>query len=203
MLKLSYINRQIKESRKANDALKLAQKLNSLHIEIHSCNRQFWSTHIADSLIQFMLIVNFTCYTILFNTGIILYIRMILMYLAFFWFVIFSLFILIPSFVAYEASKSYRLFYQLYLRLNRKGKLSILKMIKVNHFKSMNEIFAKNQTYVLGCQESNVVIYERQILSSLKLCFCLFSNQFSSLIERTVICLKYFDNNSILKSSQQ
>ena len=140
MLKLSYINRQMKESEKANDALKQARKLNSLHIEIHACNRQFWSTYIADSLIQFMFIVNFFSYSILFNSGIILFIRMIFIYFAFFYFAMFTLFIFIPSFVAYEASKSYRLFHQLYLKLNRKGKLSILQMIKVNHFKSMNEL---------------------------------------------------------------
>src|SRR5947199_413292 len=52
ILKLSHINRLIKSSETANDALKRAEKLNSLHIEIHACNRQFWSTHIADSLIQ-------------------------------------------------------------------------------------------------------------------------------------------------------
>ena len=133
MLKLSYINRQIKESEKVNDVLKRTEKLNSLHIEIHTCNRQFWSTHIADSLIQFMFLINFTCYSILFNAGIILFLRMVFMYFVFLWFVMLSLLILIPSFVGYEANKSYRLFHQLYLKLNRKGKSSILQMIKVKY----------------------------------------------------------------------
>jgi hypothetical protein len=135
MLKLSYNNRLIKSSESANYALKRAQKLNSLHIEIHACNRQFWSTHIADSLMIFMFMINFVSYSVLFNVGMILFIKILLSYFAFLYFVMFSLFILIPSFVAYEARKSYRLFHQLYLRLNRKSnrKLPISQMIKVKH----------------------------------------------------------------------
>ena len=75
MLKLSYIIRQIKESENANDALKRAQKLNSIHIEIHTYNRQFWSTHIADSLMQFIFLINFDIYSALFNVDIIRFLK--------------------------------------------------------------------------------------------------------------------------------
>ena len=158
ILKLSYINRLIKSSETVNDAFKQAQKLNSLHIEIHACNRQFWSTHIADSLIQFMFMVNFIIYSVLFNVGMIFFLRMFFIYFAFLYFVMFSLFILIPSFVAYEASKSYRLFHQLYLRLNHKRnrKLPILKMMKVKHMNYL--ILLKNHNYYL--QYINIMFHQ-------------------------------------------
>src|ERR1700733_7471588 len=57
-LKLSYINQQINSSRTTKDAFRLSKLLNSLHNEIHTYNRQFWMTHIADSICQFMLMIN-------------------------------------------------------------------------------------------------------------------------------------------------
>ena len=157
ILKLSHINRLIKSSETVNDALKRAQKLNSLHIEIHACDRQFWSTHIADSLMQFIFLINFTIYSILFNVHMILFLKIMLSFFTFFYFVMFSLFILVPSFVAYEASKSYRLFHQLYLRLNHKRnrKLPILKMIKVKHMNYL--ILLKIHNYYL--QHINIILH--------------------------------------------
>jgi len=134
-LKLSYLNRQINECESTRDAFTLMKQLNALHFEIHTCNSQFWSTYIAQFLYQIVFMINFTLYIALFMNFNYVF-SFIYLFFACNFFAIFSVIILGPSFVAFEACISYQKFHKLYIRLNRKRKLSILQGMKViNNFR--------------------------------------------------------------------
>jgi hypothetical protein len=120
-LKLSEINRQIKECISARETFALMKQLNSIHLEIENCNRKFWSIFITELILQLIFMITFCSYGVLFFMSQISPVfRFIIMYFMCFYFIIFSIFILCPSFVSFEAHRSFGLFNQLYIRLSKK-----------------------------------------------------------------------------------
>jgi hypothetical protein len=109
-LKLSEINRRIKECVSSREAFEWMKQLNSIHLEIHQSNRQFWCFYLTKSMLTFVCIISFFSYCLIFNDQlmegffIIIFISIILL------FIILSLFILCPSCIAFEGEKSNKLF---------------------------------------------------------------------------------------------
>ena len=131
-LRLLYLHRQTNDCHSVKNVFTLMKQLNLLHLKIYKSNSDFWCFHHAEFLFQFIFINNFALYSGLFTNAnfifsLIIYCIMLLN------FVLFSIFLIGPSLVAKEASTSYLVFLKLYIRLNRKGKLSILDKIKVTY----------------------------------------------------------------------
>ena len=131
-LKSSFVNRRVNQCKKSTrNAFKLMEQLDSLHLEIHQCNSQFWSLYLARILCELIFAINFLTYCCLFIISINLIIQILLCIFVCWIFILLSVFLIGPSIVAYETNVTYKLFYKLYIRMIKEKRLTKLQKIKV------------------------------------------------------------------------
>jgi len=132
-LKFSYLYRQINECQSSRVAFSLIKQLNSLQLEIKKCNSQFWMFYITYYSSQAIFIHSFIMYYLIFNDTHFL-LRFLPSCCLFWYFVLFTVYLAGPCLILREANISYRVFVQLFIRLNRKRKFSTLeKKMKVSY----------------------------------------------------------------------
>jgi len=131
-LRLSYLHRQTNDCDSVKNAFTLMKQLNLLHLKIYKSNSDFWCFHHTEFLFESIFIINFSFYTAHYTNANFIFSFFIYCALLFY-FILFSIFLIGPSLVAKEASTSYRVFLKLHIKLNRKGKMSLLEKIKVKY----------------------------------------------------------------------
>jgi len=129
-LKLSNLHKKIINCHSVKNALKMMEQLNLLHLKIHKSNSDFWCFYNTEFLCQSIFIINFLLYSGLFANAYFVF-RFIMCYSAFGYFILFTIFLISPSLVTYEASTSYGVFLKIYNRLNQHRRFSILDNFRV------------------------------------------------------------------------
>ena len=167
-LRLSYLHRQTNDCHSVKNAFTLMKQLNLLHLNIYKSNYDFWCFHHSEFLFEFIFMISFPLYSALFTNANFICIFTIYCFVLF-CFVLFSIFLIGPSLVAQEASNSYLVFLKHYIRLNRKGKISILEKIKVKY----QYFFTYNYNrYFLPhrCLITSFIFHQRKFHSLVSIC---------------------------------